>query len=249
MTDILAIHAHPDDIETLAAGTLACLASLGHAVTIATLTAGDCGSSDLGPEETARIRQAEALAAARMIGAAYRCVGIGDLAVFNDDPSRRKVTEMLRALRPAVVITSAPADYHPDHEATSLLVRDACFAASAPNYRTGPSAPLKGVPHLYFTDPIGGRDREGRSVPPDFAVDISAWMETKRAMLAAHESQWTWLLNQHGVTDPIGAMETLSRRRGRQHGVAAAEGFRHYRHEPYPRTPLLQALLGEAVLT
>ena len=60
MVAVLTIHAHPDDIETLAAGTLALLASHGHAITIATLTAGDCGSNAFGPEETGRIRRAEA---------------------------------------------------------------------------------------------------------------------------------------------------------------------------------------------
>jgi len=249
MVAILAMHAHPDDIETLAAGTLALLASLGHTITIATVTAGDCGSSAFGPEETGRIRRAEATSAAAMIGATYQCLGIGDLAVFNNDETRRRVTEAVRAARPAIVITAAPADYHPDHEATSLLVRDACFAASAPNYRTGPAAPLDAMPHLYFTDPIGGRDRDGRPVPPDFAVEITGpWFETKRRMLAAHESQGEWLLRQHGIENPLAAMEAWSSRRGREFGVAQAEGFRHYRHEPYPRAPLLQGLLGDALL-
>jgi len=248
MTTVLAIHAHPDDIETLGAGTLALLASKGHRIAIVTVTAGDCGSAELGPEETGRVRQREAAAAAAMIGAEYRCAGFGDLAVFNDDASRRRVTELVRWARPDLVITSAPVDYHPDHEATSLLVRDACFAASAPNYRTGPSAPLEAIPHLYFMDPIGGRDREGRPAPPEFAVDIDAFFETKRAMLAVHESQKTWLLKQHGIEDYVGAMIAWSRRRGRDFGVGYAEGFRQYRHTPYPSGPLLQEMVGEALL-
>lgn len=244
MTTILAVHAHPDDIETLAAGTLAILARLGHAITIATLTAGECGSVDDDPTETARIRRREAATAAAMIGAVYDCVGLPDLSVFNDDSSRRAVTELLRRTGPKIVITSAPADYHPDHEATSLLVRDACFAASAPGYRTGEASPLPAIPHLYFMDPIGGRDRDGVPARPDFGVDIGAAMETKRRMLSAHQSQKTWLLKQHGITDFTAGMEAQSARRGRDFGVAFAEGFRHYRHTPYPRDPLLQALLG-----
>jgi len=249
MIHILAVHAHPDDIETLAAGTLALLAATGCRITIATLTAGDCGSAEFSPQETARIRTFEAAEAAAIIGADYHCLGIGDLAVFNDDPSRRLVTGLIRACAPDVVLTSAPADYHPDHEATSLLVRDGCFAASAPNYAAGEAPPLRAIPHLYFTDPIGGRDREGRRIPPHFAVDISRWFPTKRAMLATHLSQAAWLLKQHGIVDPLGSMEAWSRRRGRDFGVQYAEGFRHYRHEPYPRSPLLQELLGAAALT
>ena len=244
MTDILAVHAHPDDIETLAAGTLTILAGLGHTIAIATVTAGECGSVEDDPSETARIRRREASEAAAMIGAAYHCVGLPDLAVFNTDASRRAVTELLRRIRPEIIITSAPADYHPDHEATSLLVRDACFAASAPGYRTGEAPPLPAIPCLYFMDPIGARDRDGVPARPDFGVDIGAVMETKRRMLSAHQSQKTWLLKQHGITDFTAAMEAQSVRRGRDFGVAFAEGFRHYRHPPYPRDPLLQTLLG-----
>jgi N-acetylglucosamine malate deacetylase 1 len=249
MVRILAVHAHPDDIETLAAGTLALLAEAGHKIAIATLTAGDCGSVTEGPEETARIRRGEATAAAAMIGASYHCPGLPDLGLFNDDPTRRTVTELVRSVAPAMVITAAPADYHPDHEATSVLVRDACFAACALNYRTGSAAPLKAIPHLYFTDPIGGRDRDGRRISPDFAVDIAASFETKRRMLAAHESQLSWLAKQHDLADPIEAMAAWSRRRGRDFGVDVAEGFRQYRNEPYPRSPLLQELVGAALLT
>ncbi|HXU99876.1 MAG TPA: PIG-L family deacetylase [Caulobacteraceae bacterium] len=245
---ILAVHAHPDDIEILAAGSLALLAAAGHRLVIATLTAGDCGSSGPGPEETTAIRRAEAATAAAMIGADYRCLGLPDLAVFNDDPTRRRVTELVRAIVPAIVITAPPADYHPDHEATSALVRDACFAAGARNYRTGEAPPLPAIPHLYFTDPIGGRDRDGRRVIPDFAVDIGPWFATKRRMLAAHLSQVAWLADQHGLADPLAAMEAWTRRRGRDYGVAHAEAFRHYRGEPYPRTPLLQELVGRALL-
>nr|QQZ51849.1 PIG-L family deacetylase [Phenylobacterium glaciei] len=170
MITILAIHAHPDDIETLGAGTLAVLAEKGHAVKIVTVTAGDCGSNETEPAETAVIRKGEATAAAALIGADYRCADIPDLCVFNDDPCRRRVTEMIRWAAPDIVLTASPVDYHPDHEAVSVLVRDACFAASVPNYRTGDAEVLKGIPHLYYMDPIGGRDREGARWSPTSAA-------------------------------------------------------------------------------
>lgn len=248
MAVILAIHAHPDDIETLGAGTLAVLAGLGHTIRIATVTAGDCGSAEMGPEETAQVRQAEAAAAAAVIGADYACGGVPDLCVFNDDGCRRKVVELVRWAGADIVLTASPADYHPDHEAVSVLVRDACFAASVPNYRTGPSPALAGIPHLYFMDPIGGRDREGVKVVGDFGVDIAAAFEAKRAMLAKHVSQDAWVAKQHDIPNHLASMEAWCRRRGRDFGVQMAEGFRQYRHHPYPRTPLLQELLGEAAL-
>ena len=196
MAAILAVHAHPDDIEHLAAGALAILAAKGHAVRIATLTAGECGSAETDLAETARIRKAEAAAAAALIAADYRCADLPDLGVFNDDPSRRAATELIRWARPDVVITASPVDYHPDHEAASQLVRDACFASSVPNYRTGPSAALEAIPHLYFMDPIGGRDREGNRIVADFGADIAAGFAMKQQMLSAHVSQAQWVARQ-----------------------------------------------------
>lgn len=248
MATILAVHAHPDDIETLGAGTLALLASQGHHIRIVTATAGDCGSMETDNAETGRIRQGEAATAAAMIGADYACAGFPDLSVFNDDTSRRRMTELVRWAGAEIVITASPVDYHPDHEATSVLARDACFASSVPNYRTGSAKPLPEIPHLYFMDPIGGRDREGVRIRPDFGVDIGPWMETKRRMLLAHESQHRWLAKQHGIADYLRSMEAWAERRGGDFGVAHAEGFRQYRNQPYPRSPLLQDLLGEAVL-
>jgi LmbE family N-acetylglucosaminyl deacetylase len=97
-------------------------------------------------------------------------------------------------------------------------------------------------------DPIGGRDREGAWVKPDFAVDIAATFETKRAMLAAHASQAAWLAKQHGITDHLASMERWSRRCARDFGVEVAEAFRQYRHHPYPTTPALQDHVGSALL-
>ena len=248
MAAILAVHAHPDDIEHLAAGTLALLAGKGHEVRIATLTAGECGSASTDLAETARIRKAEAAAAAALIGAEYRCADLPDLGLFNDDAARRVATELIRWARAEVVLAASPADYHPDHEAASELVRDACFAASVPNYRTGAAAPLAAIPHLYFMDPIGGRDREGQRIVADFGVDIAAGFALKRQMLAAHVSQAAWIARQHGIADHLASMEAWSRRRGRDFGAPLAEGFRQYRREPYPRDPRLQDLLGEALV-
>jgi LmbE family N-acetylglucosaminyl deacetylase len=182
-----------------------------------------------------------------MIGAQYRCADLPDLGVFNDDAARRRVTEMVRWAGAEIVITASPADYHPDHEAVSALVRDACFASSVPNYQTGPAAPLAAIPHLYFMDPIGGRDRDGVWVAGDFGVDIAAGFEIKLAMLSAHESQREWVARQHGITDHLASVRSWSRRRGQDFGCETAEGFRQYRHTPYPRTPALQELIGEAL--
>ena len=247
MVRILAIHAHPDDVEIMAGGTLALLAGAGHAITIASLTPGDCGSRELGAEEIARCRRREAAAAASHIGAQYVCLEMRDLAVFNDDGARRKVTEALRQARAQMVLASSPADYHCDHEAASALARDACFAAPAPNYQTG-SPPLDAIPHLYFMDPAGGRDREGNLVRPDFVVDIGAVFERKRAMVAEHASQRDWLRKHHETDEFVLQMEQWTRERGALAGLSYGEGFRQYRGMPYPRTSLLEELLAGAAI-
>lgn len=248
MVNILAIHAHPDDLELLAGGALALLASGGHQVTLVTATAGEGGSAEHSAEETGHIRQAEAAAAAALIGADYRCMGFPDLGVFNDDASRRAVTELIRAVGPDVVITASPEDYHPDHEAISILVRDACFAAPVANYRTGEAPALAAIPALYFVDAVGARDRSGARHARDFGVDVSSTLAAKLAMIAAHKSQVAWVARHHGIPDYSADVERFTRRVGKDFGVMAAEGFRHYRHPPYPRSEVLQDLFREALL-
>lgn len=244
---ILAVHAHPDDVEILAGGSLALLAALGHAIRIVSMTPGDGGSAQHSADEIATIRRREAAAAASRIGAQYGCAEFRDLAIFNDDVSRRRVTALIRAARPDIVLTASPVDYHCDHEATSILVRDACFAASVPNYEAGTAGPLPAIPHLYFMDSIGQLDRESAATQPDFTVDVAAVFETKRRMLACHSSQRDWLRRQHGIDDYVEQMERWTRAIGRRAGLELGEGFRHYRGHPYPSTPLLEELIGPPV--
>ncbi|MFL6447560.1 MAG: PIG-L deacetylase family protein [Bryobacteraceae bacterium] len=246
---IASIHAHPDDAEILAGGTLALLSHREHEIVIVSLSAGDCGSAAHGSDETASIRRTEATQAAAVIGATYRWGGFRDLAIFNDDPSRRMVTGLIRELRPDIVLAAAPSDYLCDHEATSQLVRDACFAAPIPNYDVGTHhLPLAAIPHLYFMDPIEQRDRSGLPIFADFTVNVESSFATKRAMLAKHQSQSLWLERQHGIADYIQQMEDWTRLCGEKAGIAWGEGFRQYRVHPYPQEPLLQELLSSCVV-
>ena len=192
--------------------------------------------------DIADLRRRESAAAAAQIGANYMCLEMRDLAVFNDDAGRRRVTEALRQARPDIVLASSPADYHCDHESASALARDACFAAATPNYQTG-SDPMEAIPHLYFMDPVGGRDREENLVRPEFVVNVAAVFDRKRAMLAEHASQRDWLRRHHGVDEYLVQMEQWTRERGALAGVSHGEGFRQYRGHAYPRTPRLQNLL------
>ncbi len=240
---ILAIHAHPDDIEILAGGTLALLARQGHQITIVTMTPGDCGSSEHSPEEISAIRRAEAAASAELIGAEYICGEFRDLSIFSDNESRRRVAAILRKTQPDIVITSSPVDYLCDHEATSMLVRDACFGAPGPNYAPSGDPVLPGIPHLYFMDPIEGHDREGGDVGPHFVVNVAETFAIKKAMLACHDSQRRWLKTHHHIDNYLDSMEQWTRKRGESAGFEFGEGFRRYLGNPYPQTPVLEDLL------
>ena len=245
---VLAIHAHPDDVEFQCAGTLALLHAAGCHVTIATLAPGDCGSAEYDAEAISAIRRGEARASADLIGAEYVCLEFRDLAIFNDDESRRRVTECLRRTRPDLVLTAPPVDYMCDHEMTSLLVRDACFGAPAPNYATrqwDPAPALERIPHLYFVDALEGADRDGNLLPAGFYVDVTTVFERKRAMLACHASQRNWLLRQHGIDEYLESQAKWSAHRGGEVGVAHAEAFRQYLGHAYPADNRLLALLGQ----
>jgi LmbE family N-acetylglucosaminyl deacetylase len=247
---ILAIHAHPDDVEFQCAGVLALLAAAGHEIVIATMTPGDCGSKDLPPDEIAAVRREEGRRAAALIGAAYHCLEFRDLSIVIDNDAKHRVTEAIRRHRPDIVLTAPPMDYMDDHEATSRLVRDGCFNASCPNYSTRqwePAAATDHLPHLYYVDPLEGMDLFAQPIVPHFYVDVSSLFETKRAMLACHDSQRVWLRAQHGVDEYLDSQTRWSQRRGGEVGVAHAEAFRQHCGHPYPGDNILAALLPEQV--
>lgn len=245
---ILAIHAHPDDIEFQCAGTLALLAAQGHPIAIATMTPGDCGSRELSPPQIAAVRRDEARAAADQIGADYHCLEFRDLSIVIDNDAKRRVTELIRRVRPEIVFAPPPVDYMDDHEATSRLVRDACFNASCPNYATRqwePAPAAEKIPYLYYVDPLGGVDPWGVPIVPHFYIDVTRTFEVKRTMLACHASQREWLRAQHGVDEYLESQSRWSTTRGAEIGVSHAEAFRQHRGHPYPHDNVLAELLGE----
>jgi len=244
---ILSVLAHPDDAEFLCAGAMTRLVrEHGWKAVIATMTPGDCGSAEHTSEEIARIRRAEGAAAAARLGGDYHCVEERDLLITYAEPTIAKVTNLLRAVRPRIVLTHSPDDYMLDHEITSRLVRAAAFNAPIPLFLKGKGGPAQTdhIPHLYYCDPIEHKDIFGRPVAPDFHVDISAAIDEKAAMLTCHASQRNWLLKHHGVDHYVNSMRDWSAVRGRECGVAYAEGFRQHRGHSYPQDNLLGHILG-----
>jgi LmbE family N-acetylglucosaminyl deacetylase len=244
---ILSVLAHPDDAEMLCAGTLIRLSrEQGWQVHVATMTPGDCGSVESGPEDIARIRRAEGAAAAAVMGATYHCLEERDLLIYYQERPLERITRLLRTVRPRIVLTHSPNDYMLDHEMTSTLVRAAVFGAPAPNFLASHHHPaaLAHIPHLYYCDAIEGKDALGRYVEPAFRIDISTAIEAKADMLSAHQSQRNWLMKHHGMDNYVQTMRDWSAQRGREAGVAFAEGFRQHLGHSYPQDNLLVELLG-----
>ena len=240
---LLVFMAHPDDTEILVGGTLFHLEDLGWELGIATMTAGDCGSSTQGREEIARIRYAEAQDAAAYLGASYACAGLMDVEVMYSAENLRPVVEVMRRFDPDVVIAHSPVDYMLDHEEASRLVRGAAFALAMPNYETrqNPSAPRgRATPALYYADAIEGKDPLGRRIYPQFYVDISKPLPQKREMLSRHVSQREWLRSHHGIDEYLDRMTAWAAGYGRECGFAYAEGFRQHLGHGYPHNPILQ---------
>jgi N-acetylglucosamine malate deacetylase 1 len=244
---VLCVMAHPDDAEILCAGSIIRLVRQhGWQAHIATMTPGDCGSAELGPFEISRVRRGEGAAATAVINGTYHCLEENDLLITYQQRTLFEVTRLLREVRPRIVITHSPADYMLDHEMTSAITRAAVFAAPIPNFLVNQDVgpPLERMPHLYYADPIEGKDPLGRDVPPGFCIDISAVIEEKAAMLACHASQRNWLLKHHGIDHYIEAMRHWSAERGKLAKVAFAEAYRQHLGHSYPQDNLLGQLLG-----
>lgn len=225
---VLAVGAHPDDLEILCAGTLARYVEAGHAVVMCVATDGTAGHMEIKPPELAEIREREARAAAEILGAEFIWLGFPDELIFNDEETRLVFVDAIRQARPDVIITHAPEDYHPDHRVVSRLVFDTSFIASLPNIETDhPAHPV--VPPLYYMDTLAGK-----GFHPTEYVDITSTIETKHRMLACHASQVKWL-KDHDDIDIVEFMEVVAKTRGIQSGVVFAEGFKHA--DVWPRTP------------
>ena len=135
----MTLFAHPDDAEILCAGTLIRLADAGWEVHIATVAAGDCGSTTLCREETAAVRRNEAVAAAAIINATYHCLEEPDVNVIFEKATNRKAIDLFRQIAPTLVFTHPRHDYMLDHEQVHLagpqcniqLSNSECLAVTA----------------------------------------------------------------------------------------------------------------------
>ena len=242
---VLAIGAHPDDVEFCAAGTLSLLRKKGYEVALATMTPGNYGSQTLTAREIGDTRRREAAQAASLIGARYYCLEESDLCIDVTTRIRQKVTGLIRLVDPFLVLCPPLEDYLFDHENTGRLVRDAAFCAPVPLYpSSGSEQATAGVPYLYYFAPSSGHDRDGRWVRMPLVIDITSELETKKAMLACHASQREWLRALHNMDEYIHTAEQWSARTGRDAGFQYGEGFRQHLGPYYPHDNILLKILG-----
>lgn len=219
--NILAVGANPDDIEFLCAGTLAVCAQRGDPVSISFLTRGEKGSTELAPPEMAAVRKKEAEEAAAVIGARLYPLELPDGEVEVALHLRSRLVELIRRVKPDVMITHHPGDYMSDHNCTSRLVSDASFWAAVGAFKGNPpdSPAHHCIPPVFYMDTLAGIG----FVPEEY-VDITKVFELKVEMLAKHQSQFKYMKTRDGI-DLLDYMTTAAKYRGYQCGVRYAEGF------------------------
>ncbi len=229
---VLAIAAHPDDIEFLMSGTLMRLAEAGYALHYWNLADGCCGSTITDRATTAEIRRAEAQQAAASIGATFHESICHDLEIFYDRETLAKVAFVIRDVQPRIILTHPPVDYMEDHTNTCRLAVTAAFTRGMPNFSVDPPRPISGQKvTIYHAQPYPNRDPLGQVVRPTLAVDVAELNPRKRQMLACHASQKQWLDESQGVDSYLDAMERMSAEVGAMTGCFThAEGFRRHLH-------------------
>ncbi len=245
----LSLCSHPDDAEFGCAGTLALLHEKGWQIHIATMTPGDCGSTEYGREQISKIRRAEAAEAAKILQGQYHCLECNDVFITYDKPTLCKAIELMRKLQPTIVFAPSPADYMVDHTTTSKIAMTACFACGMPNIEIDGAEPFEPVPYLYYLDSIEGKDIFGNDIKPQIVVDISASIETKEQMLRCHISQRSWLLQHHGVDEYMESMKRWAAARGKLAEANFGEGFRQHLGHAFGQDNILKSELAELTHT
>lgn len=228
---VLAIACHPDDIEFGMTGTLLHLKAKGARIHYMNVADGCCGSVEMGPEETARLRLKESQDAAALLGATFYPPVAHDLELFYNKELLEKVSAVIRKANPNIILTHSPEDYMEDHMNVCRLVVTAAFVKGMPNYTTNPPVPAASGPvAIYHAQPHGNRDTFSRLVTPQFVVDVTPYKEQKAALLRCHASQDDWLNRTQGMNAYVETMFALNREVGGMVGFELGEGWR--RHNP-----------------
>jgi bacillithiol biosynthesis deacetylase BshB1 len=213
--DILAIGAHPDDVEVGVGGVLIRMREMGYRTGIVYLTQGEMGTGG-----TIKIRRKEAEDAARVMGADLLARhDLGDTKIFDTYKNRSLVARVLRKYRPRIVLAphwdghTGRRQSHADHIATGRIVLNAANLCRLKKFdRRSQPHEVRAIFHYFI--PLG--------VTPTFVVDITDWYDRWLKALKAHRSQF---LNPKKTRDYLWSLETMARSFGALIGVKYAQGF------------------------
>lgn len=248
---VLAVAAHPDDIEFVMAGTLLQLRDRGWEVHYFNIANGCCGSTTLDRQQCAAVRLEEARRAAAMIPAEFYPPICNDLEIFYNQTLHRQVAAVVRKARPSIVLTHALSDYMEDHQNAARLAIGGAFTRGMSNFESIPIQPIYGEEvAVYHAQPHGNRDPLGEIVQPSHYVDVTPVLDRKRQMLAAHVSQDQWLGATQGISAYLETMVQFNKEVGQfsqlsSSGFQFAEGWRKHFHlglSPENFDPLSEAL-------
>jgi len=247
-----AVAAHPDDIEFMMAGTLILLKRAGYETHYLNIANGSCGTAALPKQEIVSVRQREARAAAKRMGALFHPSFVDDIAIFYEKELLARVGAVVREVNPSIMLVPSPQDYMEDHVNAGRLAVTAAFCRGMRNFPTVPKTrPAEGEVTLYHAMPAGLRDPLRRRVAPEYYVDISSVLAQKREALAEHRSQKEWLDVSQGVDAYLTTMEGQAAQVGEMCGrFRYAEGWRRHSHLGFcaeDADPLVEGL-GKLVL-
>ncbi|SNR33706.1 bacillithiol biosynthesis deacetylase BshB1 [Lutibacter flavus] len=225
--DILAIGAHPDDVELGCGATIGKEISLGKKIGILDLTRGE-----LGTRGSAEIRDNEANAAAKLLGVQVReNLGFADGFFINDKKHQLEVVKIIRKYQPEIVLCNAIDDRHIDHPKGSDLVSNACFLSGLMKIETE----LDGVKQKVWRPKQVYHYIQWKNVEPDFVIDVSGFIDLKLKAVNAYSSQF-YNPNSKEPSSPISSKNFIdsivyrAQDLGRLIGVEHAEGFNSERY-------------------
>jgi len=249
---VIAIAAHPDDIEFMMAGTLLLLKQAGCETHYLNVANGNCGSTEYAAKKLARMRAEEGKRAAKVLGAHFHPSLTNDLEIFYELKTLRRLAAIIREVKPTIVLTHSPHDYMEDHMNTCRLAVTAAFAHGIPNFKSVPGRPAyHDDVTLYHGMPHGLQDGLRRPIVPASFVNTTTVHKTKLAALAEHRSQQNWLDTSQGFNSYLAVMEEFSLALGRMsRKFKHAEGWRRHLHYGFASRELdpLADLLGKNYL-
>jgi len=212
---VMAITAHPDDIEFGMSGTLFLLAKAGCEIHYMNIANGSCGTAEYDEETIVAMRLQEAKNAAQHLEGVFHPPLVPDFEIYYTKEILLKLASVFRKVAPDILLIPSPEDYMEDHMNACRLAVSAAFGRGMRNYIVDPPRdPISKDVAVYHAQPHGNRNIFNKIVHPDFFINITDVIEEKTAMLAEHKSQKNWLDVSQGFNAYLNTMKDLGKEMG-----------------------------------